>query len=152
MIILKNISQNIWWCKIFVVHLHSQKQGNGSVAQLNRVLDYGSSGYRFESCRSHKAAIERLPLLFLCHLLRRPPRWGEGVVSRKSRWSINKLVTPRRGTHEGGERVELLCPDVGVFRCLSFVSERLYSVVVRDIASVGISKAALTKVDRHRIA
>lgn len=35
------------------LYLHSQS-GNGSVAQLNRVLDYGSSGYRFESCRSHK--------------------------------------------------------------------------------------------------
>ena len=32
--------------------------------------------------------------------------------------------------------VELLCPDVGVFRCLSFVVERLYSVVVRDVARV----------------
>ena len=32
--------------------MHSQS-ANGSVAQLNRVLDYGSSGYRFESCRSH---------------------------------------------------------------------------------------------------
>ena len=26
----------------------------GSVAQLNRASDYGSEGYRFESCRSHK--------------------------------------------------------------------------------------------------
>ena len=32
--------------------------------------------------------------------------------------------------------MELLCPDVGVFRCLSFVAERLYSVVVRDVARV----------------
>ena len=32
--------------------------------------------------------------------------------------------------------MELLCPDVGVFRCLSFVVERLYSVVVRDVARV----------------
>ena len=53
-------------------------------------------------------------------------------LSRKSRWSMNKLVTPRRGTHEGGECVELLCPDVGVFRCLSFVVERLYSVAGRS--------------------
>ena len=42
-----------------------KSKGYGSVAQLNRVLDYGSSGSRFESWRSHKAAIERLPLLFL---------------------------------------------------------------------------------------
>ena len=27
---------------------------NGSVAQLNRASDYGSEGYRFESCRSHR--------------------------------------------------------------------------------------------------
>ena len=32
--------------------MHSQS-ANGSVAQLNRVLAYGSSGYRFESCRRH---------------------------------------------------------------------------------------------------
>ena len=57
-------------------------------------------------------------------------------LSLKSWWSMNKLVTPRRGTHEGGECVEFLCPDVGVFRCLSFVVERLYSVVVRDVARV----------------
>ena len=29
---------------------------NGSVAQLNRASDYGSEGYRFESCRSHKGS------------------------------------------------------------------------------------------------
>ena len=27
---------------------------NGSVAQLNRASDYGSEGYRFESCRCHE--------------------------------------------------------------------------------------------------
>ena len=48
--------------------------------------------------------------------------------------------------------MELICPDVGVFRCLYAVAERLYSVAVRDVASVGISKAALIMVDRHRIA
>ena len=26
---------------------------NGSLAQLNRAFDYGSKGYRFESCASH---------------------------------------------------------------------------------------------------
>ena len=31
------------------------EKNNGSVAQLNRAFDYGSKGYRFESCRSHKA-------------------------------------------------------------------------------------------------
>ena len=29
-------------------------KGHGSVAQLNRASDYGSEGYRFESCRSHE--------------------------------------------------------------------------------------------------
>ena len=29
------------------------KKGHGSVAQLNRASDYGSEGYRFESCRNH---------------------------------------------------------------------------------------------------
>ena len=32
---------------------------NGSVAQLNRALDYGSRGYRFESCRNHKRNIRK---------------------------------------------------------------------------------------------
>ena len=33
--------------------MHSQSRSNGRVAQLNRVADYGSAGYRFESCRGH---------------------------------------------------------------------------------------------------
>ena len=41
--------------------LHNKKKrltfalaiSNGSVAQLNRASDYGSEGYRFESCRNH---------------------------------------------------------------------------------------------------
>ena len=31
-----------------------KRKGHGSVAQLNRASDYGSEGYRFESCRSHE--------------------------------------------------------------------------------------------------
>ena len=38
----------------------TQSQSFGSVAQLNRASDYGSEGYRFESCRSHSREIERL--------------------------------------------------------------------------------------------
>ncbi len=37
----------------------------GPVAQLNRVSDYGSEGYRFESCRGHnkkEAALYGQPL------------------------------------------------------------------------------------------
>ena len=38
-----------------VVTLQSQSQSNiGSLAQLNRASDYGSEGYRFESCMSHQ--------------------------------------------------------------------------------------------------
>ncbi len=35
------------------VSLHPLNKNNGRVAQLNRVADYGSAGYRFESCRDH---------------------------------------------------------------------------------------------------
>ena len=38
---------------------------NGSVAQLNRALDYGSRGYRFESCRNHKRNIQKSVPFFL---------------------------------------------------------------------------------------
>ena len=39
---------------------------NGSVAQLNSASDYGSEGYRFESCRSHRQKATHLfGLLFL---------------------------------------------------------------------------------------
>ena len=37
-----------------------QYQSFGSVAQLNRASDYGSEGYRFESCRSHSTEIDEL--------------------------------------------------------------------------------------------
>ncbi len=47
-------SRNFFVCKNKYISLHSQTKGNGSVAQLNRASDYGSEGYRFESCRSHK--------------------------------------------------------------------------------------------------
>ena len=33
---------------------------NGSVAQLNRASDYGSEGYRFESCRSHEKSLTKI--------------------------------------------------------------------------------------------
>ena len=34
-------------------YLCTRKNEKGPVAQLNRVSDYGSEGYRFESCRRH---------------------------------------------------------------------------------------------------
>ena len=45
--------------------LHLQK--DGPVAQLNRASDYGSEGYRFESCRDHiKESHISDSFLFLC--------------------------------------------------------------------------------------
>ena len=42
-----------WSFQKMLLPLHSQFENEGSVAQLNRASDYGSEGYRFESCRSH---------------------------------------------------------------------------------------------------
>ena len=36
------------------VRIFAPVKQRGRVAQLNRVADYGSAGYRFESCRDHK--------------------------------------------------------------------------------------------------
>ena len=35
------------------VRIFAPVKRKGRVAQLNRVADYGSAGYRFESCRDH---------------------------------------------------------------------------------------------------
>ena len=35
-----------------------QTKRDGRVAQLNRASDYGSEGYRFESCRDHSEGLE----------------------------------------------------------------------------------------------
>ena len=43
-------------------------------------------------------------------------------------------------------------PRRGGLPLFCFVAKRLYSVAVRDVECVSISEAALTKVDRHRIA
>ena len=40
--------------KICCLPLQPQRAKDGSLAQLNRASDYGSEGYRFESCRSHR--------------------------------------------------------------------------------------------------
>ena len=49
----------------------AQKTKNGPLAQLNRAFDYGSKGYRFESCRDHNKEAQSLrnqsvTFLFLC--------------------------------------------------------------------------------------
>ncbi|MEN9440885.1 MAG: hypothetical protein RLZ33_961 [Bacteroidota bacterium] len=41
-----------------------QSQKHGSVAQLNSALDFGSSGYRFESCRGHNLKTSFTELVF----------------------------------------------------------------------------------------
>lgn len=41
-----------------------KQKGHGRVAQLNRVADYGSAGYRFESCRGHEKAPSYWQVLF----------------------------------------------------------------------------------------
>ena len=46
-------NKNIF-CFIKSVYLCIAIKGKGPVAQLNRASDYGSEGYRFESCRGHK--------------------------------------------------------------------------------------------------
>lgn len=48
------------------VKINKEDIENGFVAQLNRAPDYGSGGYRFESCRGHykPAGNSRLFLLY----------------------------------------------------------------------------------------
>ena len=39
------------------VRIFAPVKRKGRVAQLNRVADYGSAGYRFESCRGHSSKL-----------------------------------------------------------------------------------------------
>ena len=65
----------------------------GSLAQLNRASDYGSEGYRFESCRSHKNQGNQFDSLFLFSATKHQPppvKWlsgklvGKGIYFSKS--------------------------------------------------------------------
>ena len=47
------------------VRIFAPVKRKGRVAQLNRVADYGSAGYRFESCRGHKKSTSQKEVLFL---------------------------------------------------------------------------------------
>ena len=49
------IAKKMYKCVGVIKKLYfcSPIQRNGPVAQLNRASDYGSEGYRFESCRGH---------------------------------------------------------------------------------------------------
>ena len=40
------------------VRIFAPVKQKGRVAQLNRVADYGSAGYRFESCRDHEKPLQ----------------------------------------------------------------------------------------------
>ena len=53
------------------VRIFAPVKQKGRVAQLNRVADYGSAGYRFESCRGHTKALTYLvrALLFYSYLI-----------------------------------------------------------------------------------
>ena len=41
-------------CTMDIFCIFAVTKSNGPLAQLNRVFDYGSKGYRFESCRGHE--------------------------------------------------------------------------------------------------
>ena len=45
---------------------------SGPVAQLNRVSDYGSEGYRFDSCRGHEKAASYGGLIYYGKILSFP--------------------------------------------------------------------------------
>ena len=83
-----------WSFQKMLLPLHSQFENEGSVAQLKRASDYGSEGYRFESCRSHKTLKNEQSLLgsfFLCFVITNP--WWERMgkanpvgVTNKNKW------------------------------------------------------------------
>ena len=47
------------------VRIFAPVKQKGRVAQLNRVADYGSAGYRFESCRDHREPLQEICRGFL---------------------------------------------------------------------------------------
>ena len=60
------------------VRIFAPVKQKGRVAQLNRVADYGSAGYRFESCRDHQS-----PLHFLWRILFFTPFHRRNPASRE---------------------------------------------------------------------
>ena len=62
----------------------------GSVAQLNRALDYGSRGYRFESCRNHKRNIRKsVPFFYPLNFKIWPLNFMIWVVDKLTSWPVN---------------------------------------------------------------
>ncbi len=65
----------------------------GSVAQLNRASDYGSEGYRFESCRSHmRGWIPEWPNGADCKSAGLRLRWFESISTHLKSAEIAQLV------------------------------------------------------------
>ena len=79
----KNLHGSI---KVFIFAAVKQKD-IGRVAQLNRASDYGSEGYRFESCRDHKRLPQedflRQPLVFLSNALNQCK--SQGIPKKQGR-------------------------------------------------------------------
>ena len=63
----------------------TQYQSFGSVAQLNRASDYGSEGYRFESCRSHEGFRNRIADPFFMFLVSEAGKFRWSVRTRELR-------------------------------------------------------------------
>ena len=75
---------------------------NGSVAQLNRALDYGSRGYRFESCRNHIEDILTVSSFFCVRVQRQ--RGGLTPVHNQPLPHPNYSLTPNPSpSGEGSE-------------------------------------------------
>ena len=71
--------------------------GTGSLAQLNRASDYGSEGYRFESCRSHKNQGNQFDSLFLFSATKHqpPPVKLSKFSGQPYFWSSGKILGDR---------------------------------------------------------
>ena len=62
---------------------HSPKKG--SVAQLNSALDFGSSGYRFESYRSHKRhPLHEMKWVFLYYCVSKTRFCKQRIIKKPS--------------------------------------------------------------------
>ena len=72
----------------------------GSLAQLNRASDYGSEGYRFESCASHKRAPRCIsPALFCVISPHQPGEYSRRAAER------NQIIESQRLSSKRGRAV-----------------------------------------------
>ena len=112
----------------------------------SQALQFGSIAQLVQSiCLTSRGSGVRIPLLpqtikplyeWLFCLVRSLN--GGVVVQHLGRRPINKLVTPRRGTHGGGECGETPCPDVGVFRCFASL-QSVYTPLRGAMSRAGVS-------------